>query len=199
MKTFKFISRTALLAFVLMLFSYCTQIKQMLTFLNCDFRIASVSNVSMLGIDLSKIHSFSDFSLMDGAKLISSVGSGTLPLDLTVNVEARNPNQQKASFNKLDWILLIDDLEMAQGSTVQRVEIEPNNATALFPVAIRSDLAKILSGRSAKNIVNFGLNLAGVGNSVTRVALKAKPTILIGSSAIEYPGYITIKKDFVSH
>jgi hypothetical protein len=188
-------TRIVLVVMVLFLAS-CAQVKQLTNLLNCDFRVSSVDNINMAGIDVQKIKSFTDLKFTDGAKLLAAVAQGTLPLNLTVNIEAKNPNIQMAALNKLDWILLIDDVEMANGSTTKRVEVPPNNGTGIFPIQVTSDLAKVLSGQSAKSIVNFGLNLAGYGSRPTRIAVKAKPTILIGGAAIMYPGYITIKSEY---
>ena len=156
-----------------------------------------VSNINMAGVDVQNIKSYNDLKLTDGAKLFAAVASGTLPLNLTMNVEAKNPNTQKAALNKLDWILLIDNIEMTKGTTEKRMEIPPNG-TGIFPVQATTDLAKVLTGQSAKSIVNFGLNLAGIGSRPTRITLKAKPTVMVGSSPIVYPGYINIKSEYGS-
>jgi hypothetical protein len=176
----------------------CTQIREMKNLLYCDFRLATIENVNMAGIDVQKIKSFTDLSFVDGAKLLAAVASGSLPLNFTLNVEAKNPNGEKAALNKLDWLLLIDDIQVAEGTTTQRVEIPPANGTGIFPLQIRTDLAKVLSGQSGKNVVNLGLNLVGYGNKPSRITLKAKPTIMIGNMAMQYPGYISIKNEFGS-
>ena len=153
----------------------------------------------MGGVNVQKLKSFSDLSIIDGATLLATVASGSLPLNFTLNVEAKNPNKEKAALSKLEWIALIDDTEIAVGTTTKRVEIAPNNGTGNFPLQINTDLVKLLSGQSGKNIVNFGLNLVDAGNRPTRISLKAKPTVMVGNYAVQYPGYITIKKDFGAH
>lgn len=188
-----------LLLTIIIFFASCRQVKELITLTKCDFRLATVENINMAGISVQKFKSFTDLSIMDGANLIASVAKGTLPLSLTLNVEARNPNTKPAALNKLDWILLIDDIDVASGTTTKRVEIPPSNGTGIFPVQITTDLFKVLSGQSGKNMINFGLNLAGYGNRPTRIALKAKPTIMIGNSAVEYPGFITIKNEYGSN
>jgi hypothetical protein len=188
--------RTILMLAVVLVIASCAQIKQLTTLLSCDFRVSTVDNINMAGINVQKIKSFTDLTFTDGAKLLSAVAGGTLPLNMTVNIEAKNPNPQMAALNKLDWILLIDGIEMATGSTTKRVEVPPNNGTGIFPIQVTADLAKVLSGQSGKNMVNFGLNLAGYGSRPTRITVKAKPTIMIGRSAIEYPGYINIKSEY---
>ncbi|HOV12125.1 MAG TPA: hypothetical protein PLT47_04705 [Bacteroidales bacterium] len=174
----------------------CSQIKEFTNLLTCDFRLSTAENITLGGVNVQKLKSFSDLKLVDGAALLANVASGSLPLHFTLNVEARNPNKEKAALNKLDWIAFIDDTQIAAGTTAKRVEIAPNNGTGIFPIQINTDLVKLLSGQSGKNIVNFGLNLVDAGNRPTRISLKAKPTVMVGNYAVQYPGYITIKKDF---
>jgi len=174
----------------------CSQIKEFTNLLTCDFRLSTAENITLGGVNVQKLKSFSDLKLVDGAALLANVASGSLPLHFTRNVEARNPNKEKAALNKLDWIAFIDNTQIAAGTTAKRVEIAPNNGTGIFPIQINTDLVKLLSGQSGKNIVNFGLNLVDAGNRPTRISLKAKPTVMVGNYAVQYPGYITIKKDF---
>jgi hypothetical protein len=98
--------------------------------------------------------------------------------------------------NGMEWILLIDDIEMSRGKLDRRIEVMPNNQTAIMPVTLGCDLRKVLSGKSAEAVKNFGFNLAGQGNQPTRIALKAKPSIVIGNMVIPYPDYITIRSQF---
>ena len=188
-----------ILLFITVLFiASCSQIKEFTNLLTCDFRLASAENITLGGVNVQKLKSFSDLTMIDGAKLLATVSSGSLPLNFTLNVQARNPNKEKAALSKLDWIAYIDNTQIATGTTTKRVEIAPNNGTGIFPLQISTDLVKLLSGQSGKNIVNFGLNLVDAGNRPTRITLKAKPTVMVGSYAVQYPGYITISKEFAS-
>jgi len=189
--------KTKVVFFLAVLFLVsCAQINQLTNLLTCDFRLSTAENITLGGVNVQKLKSFSDLKLVDGAALLANVASGSLPLHFTLNVEARNPNKEKAALNKLDWIALIDDTQIATGTTAKRVEIAPNNGTGTFPIQVNTDLVKLLSGQAGKNIINFGLNLVDAGNRPTRISLKAKPTVMVGNYALQYPGYITIKKDF---
>ncbi|MBM3404993.1 MAG: LEA type 2 family protein [Bacteroidetes bacterium] len=172
------------------------QAEQMANLVNCKFRIQSVQNLNLAGINVQQIKSISDLSLMDAQKLLTAVATGSFPLSMTLNVDAKNPNASSAGMNKLDWILLIDNIEMVRGLLNQRVVIPGNNGTATIPMQLSVDLKKVLKGRSADAIVNFGLNLAGVGNKPTRITLKLKPTITIGQTDLRYPDYITVGTEY---
>jgi hypothetical protein len=183
---------------VIFIASSCSVLKQtseIASFAKCEFRIESARNIRLAGINIQDKHSISDLSIMEAAKIASVIAGGTLPFTFDLNVGVKNPNQKLAAMNKLDWILIIDDIEMTRGILNQRIEI-PASTSITFPVAMSLDLMKSLNGKSGDALINFALNLAGTGSRPTRIKLKAKPTIMVGTTPIEYPGYITIKQEF---
>ena len=174
------------------------QVKQMETFAKCEFRLNTVQNISLAGVYIQNIKKFSDVNLLDAAKITAALAQGSLPLSLTLNVDVKNPNSTTAAMNKLEWILLIDNIEMVRGINNQRVSVSPNGGISTLPLQITTDLKKVLSGKSSEAMLNFGCNLAGVGNRPTRITLKAKPSIMIANKSIAYPGYITVNNEFGS-
>lgn len=164
----------------------------------CEFRLKNAENPRLAGIDISNVDSYDDLGLMDYASITAAVAKNNLPLSFRLNVESRNPNSGKAAMNKMSWILYIDDIEMTQGVVNQRVEIPPNGGSSIIPVNISVNLMEVLKGGSGDALLNFGFNVAGTGDRPTRILMKLKPTIYIGSSEIEYPGYINVKTEFTS-
>ena len=164
----------------------------------CEFRLYTVEDVTLAGINFQHIDSYDDLDLMDVLKISSAVANGSLPLLFSLNVQARNPNSGVAAMNRMDWVLYIDDIEITQGLVNERIEIPPDGGVTTIPVGIHLDLMEVLTGESADAVINFALNLAGTGNRPTRIMLKAKPTIYVSGQAIEYPGYIKIKTEFTS-
>jgi hypothetical protein len=197
MRTYKtlFITSICLLIF----FTSCDvmqQVSQMNNLTKCDFRLESVQQLNLAGINVQNVKSISDLNMFDAAKIASAVGSQKFPLDFTLNIEAKNPNTTAAGMNHIDWILLIDDIEMTSGILDKQVTIPANNGTTIIPMQMHVDLQKALSGKSADAVINFGLNLAGTGNKPTRFTLKMKPTITVGGFPITYPGYLNIKTEY---
>ncbi len=176
----------------------CVQIKQAMQLAKCDFRLKDVTGLDMAGVNVQKIESFSDISITDIMKITSAFSKGSMPVNFKLNVEIRNPNAEKAALNQLDWILMIDQTEIAKGSTNQRVEVLGNGGVAVMPISITSDLKKVLSSESMASLANMVLNMADASGKPTTLTLKAKPYISIGSATIPYPGYINIKTDFVN-
>jgi hypothetical protein len=162
----------------------------------CDFRIRSVENINLAGIYIQNINSIKNLNLTDAAMIMAAMGSSTFPLSLQLNFEGKNPNSTVAGLNRLEWILFIDDIQMTSGMVDKAFTIPPNNGTEIIPIQVGMDLKQALKGKSLDAIVNFGFNLAGVGNKPTRIKAKLKPTIMIGNYPLSYPGYITVNTEF---
>jgi hypothetical protein len=173
-------------------------VKEMMTFAKCEFRLKSVDHTRLAGVNIQDMGSYADLSLNDALVITHAFTNGHLPLAFTLNVEVRNPNTTAASMTKVDWILLIDNHEMVNGTSAQAITIAPNGGVTVWPLQVSIDLVKALSGETFDSLKNFAFNLAGVGNKPTRITLKAKPTIMVGNSPVAYPGYITINTDFTS-
>jgi hypothetical protein len=162
----------------------------------CDFRLESVQNLNLAGVNVQNVKKVSDLNMFDAANLASALSSQHFPLDFTLNIEAKNPNTAAAGMSRIDWILLIDDMEMTRGILDQQVTIPANNGTTVIPMQMHIDLQKALSGKSADAVINFGMNLAGAGNKPTRFTLQMKPTITVGGFPVAYPGYLNVKTEF---
>ncbi|MCK5463033.1 MAG: hypothetical protein KAI95_08445 [Bacteroidales bacterium] len=176
----------------------CNFLKEISTLGKCEFRVTTLEDPEIAGVDVSQIRSFTDLSFVDMGIISASMLKGDLPLSFTLNVEARNPNPAMAALNSLEYLAFIDDVEVARGNLDRRIEIPANGGVTTIPLRLNTDLIDILKKDSRQALVNFGLNLADAGNRPTRVSIKVKPTILVGAMEINYPGYFTVKHDFTS-
>jgi len=196
---------TSFIILLLSLFTLITscdvvkQVSQMSYLSKCEFRIETVEQLRLAGIDVQNKKSLSDLSMLDAGRIASAAMSPQFPLDFTLNIAAKNPNTVDAGMTRIDWILLIDDQEMTRGILDKQVTIPANNGSADIPMQMHVDLKKALSGKGADAIINFGLNLAGTGNTPTRFTLKLKPTINVGGIPVSYPGYVNVKTEFTSN
>lgn len=176
----------------------CNFLKEISTLGKCEFRVTTLEDPEIAGVDISQIRSFTDLNFVDMGIISSSFLRGDLPLSFTLNVEVRNPNPAMAALNGLEYLAFIDDVEVARGQLDRRIEIPANGGITTIPLRLSTDLIDILKKDSRQALVNFGLNLADAGNRPTRVSIKEKPTILVGAMEINYPGYFTVKHDFTS-
>ncbi|MCD4678766.1 MAG: hypothetical protein K8S00_00115 [Bacteroidales bacterium] len=175
------------------------QINEMNAFSKCDFRLYTIEDIKLAGVDIQQYKSYKDLKFMDIATISTSLAKGNLPLTFTLNVQVKNPNPATAALNKMEWILFIDEIEILQGVSNQRAEIPPNGGISNLPLQINADLMKVLSGESAEAVSNFAFNLAGQGNRPSRIMLKVKPAIMVGNTPVSYPGYISVKNEFTSN
>lgn len=184
--------------FILLLFTFtdCRQLRELQSFAKCDFRLATVENTNLAGINVQQIRTITDLNFSQAARITQAYASGSLPLSLTLNIDVKNPNATPASMNNMEWIMLIDDREIVDGVVNEKIDIAPNGGVSSLPIRISTDLRKVLSGMPAEDAVNMGLGLSGSGNKPTRITLKVKPSILVGQTVLRYPGYIKVNQEF---
>lgn len=185
----------ALLLMAFILVPGCDILQQMVTFTKCEFKMNSLTNTRLASVAVQNKTSFKDLTLMDAANVTKTLLGGTLPLSFDLNIEAKNPNATAASMQKMEWKAFIDDIEIAAGVMDQKVAIPPGGSQVI-PLQVSVDLKKVINNKTKDALINFGFNLADKGNYPTRVKLDIKPTIYVGSFALAYPGYFTLKKDF---
>lgn len=135
---------------------------------------------------------------MDGQAILGNLLRETLPFKITANVEVKNPGATTAAVNSIQWIAFIDDVQVAQGTITDRVEIASGGGTSIIPIVVQADLFDYLKGDNPRTMLNFALNLADAGNQPTRLSMKIKPSVLMGGQSVIYPGYFTISKEFSS-
>ncbi len=183
-------------------FSGCAtlqQLGQMANLSQCRFRLASVEQTSLAGIALQDGSGPSDLGPLDLIKLQSAFSSGTLPLQCTLNLEARNPNGSPAGMSRMEWVLFMDGSRLTSGVLEKPVEIAPNGETGTFPLAVSLDLLQVLSGKTLDSMVNLASNIAGEGTRPTRITLQVKPSITVAGQTLDYPGFVTVRHDFSSN
>ncbi|MDL2256610.1 hypothetical protein LJC06_00205 [Bacteroidales bacterium OttesenSCG-928-I14] len=185
----------ALLSCILIMFS-CNVAEQVLGTLNltqCKYDFKSINNLTLSGINMQNVSSFSSLNPSSAAKLLSAFSSstGSLPLEFTLNLNVSNPSTQKALFNGLAYILEVDGKELTQGFLNQEFQVAGGSSSVL-PVHMSFDLKKVLSGESLETIKNLAFNLAGIGNESTDLTFKLKPNFLIGKQTVSAPQYIPV-------
>lgn len=182
--------------FIIFISTSCRQIKELQSFAKCDFRLATVENTTLAGVNVQQVRSIRDLNFAQAAKITQSYAGGSLPLNLVVNLQVKNPNATTAAMNSVDWIMLIDDKEIVDGTLNERIQIEPNGGVSTLPIRISADLRKILNSMPADEAVNMGLGLTGNGDKPTRITLKVKPSIMVGQTVVKYPGFIRVNQEF---
>ncbi len=182
---------------LLLVFSSCKELQQLANMAKCEFKLKSVENIQLAGLNIQNISNVSQFGVADLAKLTTAFLTNEFPLNFKLNMDVNNPNPTAAALTALDWILFIDDIQMTNGILNQKFTV-PANGNTTIPMLLNFDLKKVLSGKSKDALINFALNLAGQNGKPTRLMLKAKPTVNVGGIALQYPSYLSVKTDYTS-
>lgn len=176
----------------------CKSLRELKNLTKCQFRIGTVKGITLAGVNIQAVRRFSDLGLKDAAKVGTALATGNLPLGMTVNLEVKNPNKQLAAMNRLEWIAMVDQYEILNGIVSERVEVAPDGGTATIPLNVTANLRSVLKTLGKTELLDFGMGMTDQSDRPTRVALKVKPTVMVGKHPLEYPGWFTVKREFTS-
>jgi hypothetical protein len=176
------------------------EIQRALTNLSrCKFKLDNISSFELMGIPLASKQKLSDFSLRDGAKLVSAFGTGQFPASFTLNVAAVNPNdgtggtqQASATLTSFAWTLILDNTTTIHGDITDPIVIPGTGQQSIIPLKMNLDLAQWFKDKGYESVINLALALGGVNGSPARVTLRAKPRLKTEFGEITYPGEIDI-------
>jgi len=163
-----------------------------------QFKLNNVTGFSAAGVGFSSASSITDFRFTDAAKLLGAFNDGKLPVEFTLNVLAKNPNDgtggtknASAVIKNLAWRLFIDNKETITGN-VGGITVPGVGQATNIPVLMSFDLFKFFKDQGYEGILNLALALGGKNGSAARITLKATPTVETILGPITYPGEIEI-------
>jgi hypothetical protein len=103
-----------------------------------------------------------------------------------------------AALNRVEWVAMIDQYDILNGIVSDRIEVAPYGGVATIPLSVSTNLRSILKSFGKAELLDFGMGLTDASNRPSRVALKLKPTIMVGKHPVVYPGWFTVKREFAS-
>ena len=158
--------------------------KSLMNLKNLQYRLTGIESVRLSGISFSKNMTLKDLSITDIAKLTSSVSKNSLPIDFILNLEAKNPNENKgkkfnttATIESFDFDVLLDNKKAFTGGLASPVKIESNGGIKVIPLKISFDLTELYENKQYDKFVNIALNLAGFDLQKTKIAVEASPVV----------------------
>ncbi|MFM8456810.1 MAG: hypothetical protein ACKOAK_08585, partial [Ignavibacteria bacterium] len=166
------------------IFQGCSLVKDLTSMRNVQFRIGSISSVNIGGVSVLNKRKVTDFSVSETMSLAGKVAQQSLPLSLTVNLEARNPNEAGenaisnnaiATLQSLEWRLLIDDVPTIEGVVKGPISLPAGGSTISIPIATEVELFSFFGERGYAGMAKLAFALANPGESTVSVKLDAKP------------------------
>jgi len=173
------------------------QISEVKTLGNCKYTVASAESITLAGVDMSQMKSLQDFDLAQSPKLALAFFRKDIPLNLRLNLDVTNPTKQLAGINQFEYKVFLAENEIFTGLYDQRIEVQPKGGTTRVPMQLTTNAYRFVSDTKAReSLMNMVENLSGKQNTTpSKLTIKLKPTLGIGNSQINYPGYITIEKE----
>jgi len=183
--------RTGVVSLVVIL--GCATAQEIVALRQVQFHLNGVTDPRVAGIPIESVHSYADLRPADLARLGVSIAAGDVPLQLTLQVEGRNPetNTVTAKLVALDWSYLVDDRELVTGSLSEPYSFPPGKARDV-PVLVRLNLVQAF-GTRRRDLIDAALALAGKNASSHRVTLRLAPTVDTPLGPIRYPVPITLE------
>lgn len=185
-------AKLGLLSLLILGAAGCATLQQIAALRNVDFSLDRASDVRLAGIDLARVHSFDDLSLMDAGRLALAVSRNQLPMDFQLHVLAENPadNSTEARLMRMDWTLLLQGKETLSGVFDREVVLPPGQPTDV-PIVISLNLLDFFQG-GAQDMLDLALSLSGQGGAPQDVELRATPVIDTPLGPMRFPQPITI-------
>lgn len=192
-------NKIILIAGIVTLIVSCSVYETFVNLSRLQFKLGSVNNFEINGIDLLDKSKLDDFNLNDIINLSSMFASGKFPVSFTLNVDAKNPNDGTGGYKATDatiqsfpWRLMIDNKETISGNIDKPVSVPGTGEVMTIPIVISFDLVKFFNDLGYESFINLALMLGGKDGSSTRLTLYADPVVNTILGNISYPGEIKI-------
>lgn len=161
---------------------------------DCNFTFKSISELMVDNVSMDGKRSLKDLSPADFTTISRGL-MNEMPISFIAHVNIDNPNNQKAELSALEWILLIKDVEVANGVLDEKVKIAPNESVTI-PIEVETN-TRILKKFSLTEVKNIIFAISSSKSLPPNSTLKVKPAIVVGKKMIKAPTYITIDLDSV--
>lgn len=155
----------------------------------CKFEIKSINEMNIAGTSINKIVKNGNLDVGSLPNIAIAALQKNIPLDAILNLEVTNPTDSKASIDEFDYIILLENGELANGTVNQKITVDANQTTVV-PINIKGEVYSLLFGEN-KALLKF---LTGDNSSNANFTIKVKPTFTIAGQKMKYPGFITIEK-----
>lgn len=190
---------TSLLFLIIITGLECSVYQTIANLSKLKFKIDSTKNLKLAGVSLEGKKSIGDFSSLETLKLSAAFIRNSLPLTLTINVDAKNPNdgtdgypRTNATIVSFPWKLFIDNKQTITGDIGSEVSVPGTGEVAKIPLQVSVDLVQFFKDKGYNGIINLALNLTGQGTSPSKITLYVQPTVNTQLGNIKYPDEIKI-------
>jgi len=148
----------------------------------CEYNYNSISNVSIGGINVSN-----GVSTSDAAKILLLLGGQRMiPLNFTMTLDVKNPEEEEAAFWAMLYKVKVDDMDFTEGSVSEPFSVAPGETNQL-PIKINIDVAELMHKYSTDAIINTTKNFIGIGSGKTKIHVDLTPKFNVAGQTVTSP------------
>jgi hypothetical protein len=174
------------------------QAQQIKALEKCKYRIISADGISVAGANVKNLIAGKDINLASLPGLAFGLLRKDVPLRATLNMEIANPSGSLAAINQFEYKVLINKQELATGFVNQQVSVAAGQSVTV-PVDVNVNIYQFISNAKVMSEITDFLRSSTNGTERKGlVTLKIKPSIMVGNSLVQYPGFISIDKEVSS-
>lgn len=161
-----------------------------------EYRYHSLNSIQLAGINLGNASSISVSNLASIATLLASGSTRqTIPFNMTLNMDVTNPNSSAAFLDALDYAILINDMEFAEGKMDVPIRINPGESS-LVSIPVSVDLKNLINRYTQQRVTNEMSAFLGITPNETSVTVKLWPKLTVGNTLIKVPAAIPVVFNF---
>lgn len=158
----------------------------------CEFTYNSLEKIQLAGIDIGNGSTLSVAKMASISTILSGLGNmQTIPLNMTLKMDIKNPNTTAAFLNALDYAVEINDLEFTTGKMDIPIRIEPGQ-TNVLPINIGVDIKNLMNRYSQDRVQGVMNSFLGISSDKTEVTVKLWPKVMVGNTAVKSPAAIPV-------
>lgn len=183
-----------LLLFVALTLNSCDIAKQIggaYTLSQCEYTYNSLTDIQLAGINLGDASRISVSNLASISTVLAGGNQQSIPFNMTLNMDIKNPNTAAAFLNALDYAIEINEMEFAAGKMDIPIRIEPG-ATQVLPISIGTDLRQLINRYSQDRVAREMSSFLGITSEQTKVTVKLWPKLMVGQTPIRVPAPIPV-------
>ena len=180
------VKKSVWLLVVAVVVSACS-LMQAIALKDCRYTYAKMTDVSFLGMTSADM-----LTLTGPARLaVGLLGKSEAPLDFTIHLNVYNPNQTTAAMEALYYRVLLDSVQVTEGSMKESFMVV-GGATEDLPIKLSVDMKALLHSDNRPVITRAIKNMIGLNADPTNVTVLLKPTVRMGSSLVTSPVFIPV-------
>ncbi|MGI6073890.1 MAG: LEA type 2 family protein [Fermentimonas sp.] len=161
-----------------------------------EYKYHSLSNIQLAGINLGNSENISLSNLAAISTVLAGSGTKqTIPFNMNLNMDVKNPNQKVAYLDALDYAIALNDMELVEGRLDSPIRIEPGETkTISIPVSV--DLKLLMNRYSQDRVVGEMSSFLGITKNETTVGVKIWPRLTVGRTLLKVPAPIPVEFKF---